>query len=69
MRRLIKHIICLVAIMLTALTAMGQQAAMTQITGLVRDSLSHEGIAYASVYWEHHKVKAICHLANVLQFS
>ena len=35
--------------MLTALTAMGQQAAMTQITGLVRDSLSHEGIAYASV--------------------
>ena len=35
--------------MLVALTAMGQQAAMTQITGLVRDSLSHEGIAYASV--------------------
>jgi hypothetical protein len=35
--------------MLVALTAMGQQTAMTQITGLVRDSLSHEGIAYASV--------------------
>lgn len=32
-----------------ALSAAGQQNAMTQITGLVRDSLTREGIAYASV--------------------
>ena len=28
---------------------MGQHAAVTQITGLVRDSVSHQGIAYASI--------------------
>lgn len=49
MRRSITHITCLLAIMLAALTAMGQQVAVTQITGMVRDSLTHEGIAYASI--------------------
>ena len=34
---------------LVALTSHGQQAAVTQITGLVRDSLTREGIAYASI--------------------
>ena len=36
-------------LLVVALTAMGQQNAVTQITGMVRDSLSHEGIAYASI--------------------
>ena len=31
------------------LTAAGQQTAMTQITGLVRDSLTRDGVAYASI--------------------
>ena len=35
--------------MLTALVAAGQQQAVTQITGLVRDSVTREGIAYASI--------------------
>lgn len=35
--------------MLTALAAAGQQQAVTQITGLVRDSVTREGIAYASI--------------------
>ena len=34
---------------MTALTAVSQQAAVTQITGLVRDSLTHEGISRASI--------------------
>ena len=34
--------------MLSAMTAVGQQA-MTQITGLVRDSVSGEGVPYASI--------------------
>ncbi len=49
MRRLITHITCLLAVMFVALTAMGQQMPVTQITGLVRDSLSHDGIPYASI--------------------
>ena len=36
------------AMLLAVLTASGQTT-VTQITGLVRDSLSHEGIAYASI--------------------
>ena len=48
MRVLLRHIVSFV-LMAMALTAAGQQAAVTQITGLVRDSLSHEGIAYASI--------------------
>lgn len=35
--------------MMLSLTAVGQQAAVTQITGMVRDSLSREGVPYASV--------------------
>ena len=35
--------------MFVALTAVGQQMPVTQITGLVRDSLSHDGIPYASI--------------------
>ena len=45
----IRHIACLLAVLLASLTAVGQQAAVTQITGMVRDSLSREGIAYASI--------------------
>jgi hypothetical protein len=45
-----RHILCLVVFLLTiALSVMGKQVAVTQITGLVRDSISHEGIAYASI--------------------
>ena len=32
-----------------ALTAMGQQSSVTQITGLVRDSVSREGVPFASI--------------------
>ena len=41
--------VCVLVLSAVALAAAGQQAAMTQITGFVRDSLSHEGIAYASI--------------------
>ena len=44
-----RHIVCLMALLASALVTMGQQAAVTQITGLVRDSVSHEPIAYASI--------------------
>ena len=44
-----RHILWVLLLAMAALTAVGQQAAVTQITGLVRDSLSHEGIAYASI--------------------
>ena len=36
-------------LLLTALAALGQQVAVTQITGYVRDSLSRDGIPYASI--------------------
>ena len=36
-------------LVMTALVADGQQQAVTQITGLVRDSISGEGIPYASI--------------------
>lgn len=44
-----RHIMYVLVLLVVALTAMGQQNAVTQITGMVRDSLSHEGIAYASI--------------------
>ena len=45
-----RHIVCVVVLLLTvALAAMGQQVAVTQITGYVRDSLSREGVPYASI--------------------
>ena len=40
---------CVLLLVVVALVAAGQQAAVTQITGLVRDSISHDGIAYASI--------------------
>ena len=49
MREAMRHILWVLLLAMAALTAVGQQAAVTQITGLVRDSLSHEGIAYASI--------------------
>ena len=48
MRHQIRHILCLMTVLM-AMTATAQQAAVTQITGLVRDSLTREGIAYASI--------------------
>ncbi len=50
MRDLMRHIVCVVVLVLTvALAAVGQQVAVTQITGYVRDSLSREGVPYASI--------------------
>ena len=49
MRTLIRHIIGVMFLLTAAFTAAGQQTPMTQITGLVRDSLTNEGIAYASI--------------------
>lgn len=50
MRDLLRHIVCVAALLLTvAMTAVGQQTAVTQITGYVRDSLSREGVPYASI--------------------
>lgn len=47
------HIIMLLTVILALLVlaapALGQTASVTSITGLVRDSLSREGIAYASI--------------------
>ena len=48
MRNFLRHILCWV-LLVASLTAAGQQAAVTQITGLVRDSLSREGVPYASI--------------------
>ena len=45
----LRHIVFFVAVVLAALSAMGQQQALTQITGLVRDSVSGEGVPYASI--------------------
>lgn len=50
MRDLMRHIVCVVVLVLTvAMAAVGQQVAVTQITGYVRDSLSREGVPYASI--------------------
>ncbi len=46
---LLRHMMWVLVMAAVALTAAGQQAAMTQITGLVRDSVTHEGIALASI--------------------
>jgi hypothetical protein len=45
----IKHILALVVMLAVALGAMAQHASVTQITGMVRDSLSRDGIPYASI--------------------
>ena len=48
MKERLKHIVCLMVLLAGVLSATGQQA-VTQITGLVRDSLSREGVPYATV--------------------
>ena len=49
MKEIRRYIVCLLVSMAVAAVAWGQQVSMTQITGLVRDSVSHEGIPYASI--------------------
>ncbi len=49
MKLLSRHITCLLVLLASAMTVVGQQSSMTQITGMVRDSLTREGIAYASI--------------------
>lgn len=48
MKQWLKHIVCLTVLLAGVLSATGQQA-VTQITGLVRDSLSREAVPYATV--------------------
>ena len=48
MKNLALHILWLIALLAVALTA-GGQTAMTQITGLVRDSVSREGVPFATI--------------------
>ncbi len=49
MKVALRHILALVALLSIALTSIAQQMPLTQITGLVRDSLSREGVGYASI--------------------
>lgn len=50
MKDYLRHIGCLMAlIFMTTVGAWSQQVAVTQITGLVRDSLTRDGVAYASI--------------------
>ena len=44
-----RHILAFLVLIIWALTAIAQQPSVTQITGMVRDSLSREGIGYASI--------------------
>ncbi len=45
-----RHILCLLLLLLSIpLAVTGQHAAVTQITGLVRDSVSRQGIPYATI--------------------
>ena len=48
MDKWLKHIVCLMVLLAGVLSATGQQA-VTQITGLVRDSISREAVPYATV--------------------
>ena len=48
MNKWLKHIVCLMVLLAGVLSATGQQA-VTQITGLVRDSISREAVPYATV--------------------
>ena len=48
MKGVVRHIILWLFVLLTSTSALGQSP-VTQITGLVRDSLTHDGIAYASI--------------------
>ena len=49
MRQLRRHILVLTALLAVVMTAVGQPSSVTQITGLVRDSLTRDGISYASI--------------------
>ena len=49
MKECCRHILALVVTLAVGLSAFGQNATVTQITGLVRDSLSREGVPYASI--------------------
>ena len=49
MRVAMRHILWVLLLAMAALTAAAQQGAVTQITGMVRDSVTHDGIAYASI--------------------
>lgn len=49
MKDTLRHIVCLLVLVAVAVTAWGQQAVVTQITGFVRDSISREGVPYASI--------------------
>ena len=50
MKNAMRHSLLLLLMMLSmALAATGQTGPVTQITGLVRDSISHEGISHASI--------------------
>lgn len=44
-----KHIVWLIMVLLCSLAAAGQHQPVTQITGLVRDSLTREGVPYATI--------------------
>ena len=44
-----RHIVLSLLLLVVALSAGGQQMSVTQITGYVRDSLSRDGIPYASI--------------------
>ena len=45
----LRHILAMALALWTAMTLVAQQPSMTQITGMVRDSVSREGIPYASI--------------------
>ncbi len=49
MKYWIRHILAVVVLLAVAIGAMAQQVAVTQITGLVRDSVSRDAVPYASV--------------------
>ena len=49
MKHALRHILLCVALVMTILPMVAQQGPMTQITGMVRDSVSRDGVAYASI--------------------
>lgn len=48
-RKHVSHIVIFILLVAVSLGAMAQQVPITQITGLVRDSVTREGIPYASI--------------------
>ena len=49
MKHALRHILLFVALVIAILPMVAQQGPMTQITGMVRDSVSRDGVAYASI--------------------